>query len=743
MTAGYGASRASHVREWTSTFPITSVDDFSFPQNGSLPNATYIIEAAITAVTNPFHLLQNTITQNAMNAVNNATINSHSIMVGGLGSDSYAGQIFWDAEIWMQPGLVITFPFATKAIAEYRVARYAQAKANVKTAYQSSKNKTSFSPDSAVFPWTSGRAGNCTATGPCFDYEYHINGDIAQEFANYWTTSGDTAYFRSSLLPIYDSIATFYSDILTKNGTHWSLTNMTDPDEYANHIDNGGFTMPLIADTLSNANTLRGMFNQSQNSTWTTQSQNVLIPHDEDSDIRLEYTGMNGSVSVKQADVVLVTYPLSSVSQNYTASDSLSDLDYYAAKQSVNGPGMTYSVFSIIANQVSPSGCASYTYQQYSEHPYARAPWFQFSEQLTDNFDANGGTHPAYPFLTGHGGANQIVPFGYLGLRLIPTSAALHINPALPPQIPSIRYRTIHWRGWPILATSNQTHTTLSRPSSLSPASGAVPNSTYSRLPIPISVGPIGGDQTSFDLSLNSTITIPNRQPGLNATTPGNIAQCLPVTSSDAYLPGQFPIAAIDGAASTKWQPQLANQTASITVSLPPGHRVTSLRFDWGQAPPWNYSVVFHNSTSSTASSATSQTVHADPKVAVSAAYNATEILSIVPVQANVTTFDLTAADQVYTASYATLSIWGSQLSAGANATHMSGDGATVAEWDVIVADDDDGTGSTRKRSVGLGLGIDGGDGDGVFERELLGRAARYEKTRSRSRSRRAGGGEW
>jgi hypothetical protein len=75
---------------------------------------------------------------------------------------------------------------------------------------------------------------------------------------------------------------------------------------------------------------------------------------------------------------------------------------------------MTYAIFSIVANEVSPSGCSSYTYQQYSEQPYARAPWFQFSEQLLDDYTANGGTHPAYPFLTGHGGANQVVLFGYL-----------------------------------------------------------------------------------------------------------------------------------------------------------------------------------------------------------------------------------------------------------------------------------------------------------------------------------------
>ena len=58
-----------------------------------------------------------------------------------------------------------------------------------------------------------------------------VNGDIAQEFVNYWVTSGDTQFFEDSLFPVYNSIATFYSEILTKNGSTYQLTNMTDPDE--------------------------------------------------------------------------------------------------------------------------------------------------------------------------------------------------------------------------------------------------------------------------------------------------------------------------------------------------------------------------------------------------------------------------------------------------------------------------------------------------------------------------------
>lgn len=234
LASGFHRSLISHVTEWAKVFPDDSVDDYTFPENGSLPADRFLVESAITAVLNPYYLLQNTISRNALAFTNDAPVDTNSISVGGLTSDSYAGLVFWDAEIWMQPGLAASHPQAVKQIAKYRVERYAQAKSNAQTAYQSSRNDTIFSKNAAVFSWTSGRFGNCTGTGPCFDYEYHINGDIAQEFANYWVVSGDSGFFKGSLFPIYDSIATFYSELLIKNGSDYVLNNMTDPDEYAN-----------------------------------------------------------------------------------------------------------------------------------------------------------------------------------------------------------------------------------------------------------------------------------------------------------------------------------------------------------------------------------------------------------------------------------------------------------------------------------------------------------------------------
>ncbi|KAJ9249779.1 CAZyme family GH65 [Paecilomyces variotii] len=712
---GYEKSLHSHVSEWANVMPDGSVDDFTFPENGTLPQDEYIIDSAVSAVTNPYYLLQNTVGKNAIRESSSTSLNSESISVGGLTSDSYAGQIFWDADTWMQPGIAASHPEAAQCITNYRIAKYGQARENIHTAFTSSKNKTHFSDSAAIYSWTSGRFGNCTGTGPCFDYEYHLNGDIGLSFINQWVATGDDSFFKEKLFPIYDSIATMFSNLLERNGTSWTLTNMTDPDEYANHVDAGGYTMPLIAQTLLYANAFRKQFGIEQNSTWMDMSENVLLLRE--NGVTLEYTTMNGTAAVKQADVVLDTYPLN-YDSGYSAQDALNDLDYYAGSQSPDGPAMTWAIFSIVASEVSPSGCSAYTYGQNAYVPYARAPFYQLSEQMIDDASLNGGTHPAYPFLTGSGGANQVVLFGYLGLRLLPDNV-IHIDPNLPPQVPHVKYRTFYWRGWPISAKSNYTHTTIQRATDVSPLDTADPK--FANVTIPVHVGS-ESNPTVYRLPVNGTLTVTNRQIASRYTVAGNIAQCKPVTSTSEFEPGQFPIAAVDGATSTKWQPSYAANVSAVTVSLSQtesGAPISGFYFDWAQAPPVNATVIFHNNSVENPVSAFSSTSDSSSKsdysvvlslhnISFSDPYNpkTTDLNAINIPRGNST--NVTLSNPVPVPRFATLLIVGNQALSEAEVQAKNGTGATVAEWSIlagnstIVASDPDAEKRRLKRSSQL-----------------------------------------
>jgi len=679
--AGYYKLRSSHVKEWNTILTPDSVDNY-YLQNGSLPTDPNVKELHILARTNPFYLLSNMVGPNAVVAAgNNTKLDIYSIPVCGLGSDCYGGMIFWDADVWMAPGVQVSHPQHAQNVIKYRVEHFEQAQRNVDTAYTSSKNQTGrFTPGGAVYPWTSARYGNCTGTGACFDYEYHLNGDISLAFNNHMIITGDGKYFKDALLPVSNAIAHFFGELLDLNETSggYELWNATDPDEYANQVNNIGFTTALIQRHMLETNEFNDWFGLDTNPHWADKASKMRLPVNEDAGIIVEYTGMNGSVQVKQADVVLVDDLL-----HYPNAYSMADLDYYAAKQSLDGPAMTYSSFAVVANEVSPSGCSSFTYNMYSSSPYARAPWYQYSEQLLDNVKANGGTHPAFPFLTGMGGTNRVAIFGYLGLGLYYDK--LDIDPSLPPQIEYLNYRTFYWQGHGINATSNSTHTTLIR---LPQDTHTLPsaNTTYFTQPIPVTVGTRSGRAnftTTYSLGFEPLV-IPNRLIGETQTVAGNILQCktlLPTIQGNQ--PGQFPIAAIDGAASTKWQPYFSNTTSYLTVNLSSTAPVPirSVMMDWGAQPPSHFAIFFSNTSLppfTTDSSASERDVRlvAAGEVAISAPWDpvtAYEIKTYIGNQTNVT-----LEHAVWSGRYAHLAIRGNQVRQGAEA------GGTVAEWNLV-----------------------------------------------------------
>lgn len=281
---------------------------------------------------------------------------------------------------------------------------------------------------------------------------------------------------------------------------------------------------------------------------------------------------------------------------------------------------MTYSIFAINANALSPSGCSAFTYTLNGFLPYLRAPWYQFSEQAVDDVTKNGGTNPAFPFLTGHGGANQVVPFGYLGIRT--DQPTLFFNPSLPPQISYIKVRKFHYAGATLSATMNTTHTNITRLAS------TTLTDLYQNTSLSFIVGTPGSatsNTTSYNIAINQTLTVPNRLYFQKLTSPNNLLQCLSVTSNDSYSAGQFPVAAVDGATSTSWQPS-TNETSSLLINTTsvPASPIWSIYFNWGLRPPRSASVFFGNETSGDGQILGSEWSIDVPGIVPSLPYNAT-----------------------------------------------------------------------------------------------------------------------
>lgn len=88
--------------------------------------------------------------------------------------------------------------------------------------------------------------------------------------------------------------------------------------------------MAIVAETLMQANKFRDKFGLRENDTWDEMASDVLLIRE--NGVTLEFTTMNGSAVIKQADLVLMTFPLG-YSDNYTDQQGLNDLDYVSSTE--------------------------------------------------------------------------------------------------------------------------------------------------------------------------------------------------------------------------------------------------------------------------------------------------------------------------------------------------------------------------------------------------------------------------
>ncbi|BGP30989.1 alpha,alpha-trehalase ath1 [Rhodotorula toruloides] len=573
----------------------------------------------------------------------------------GLTSDSYAGQVFWDSITWVAPSLFTLQPDYGENIIDYYHRQLGAAEVNARE----------FNLSGALFPWTNARFGNCTGVGPCYDYEYHLNPDIALAAWQYFAATGNKTWLQEKGYPLIRGAADMIATFVKYNETtgQYYTTNMTSPDEYSNHKNNSAMTNGAFAVTLQHAQEVGGMLGYDLPSNWTAIRKNITMLQ-APSGILLEFDGFNGTTAVKQADVVLLEYPY-----EYPRSPSaaLQDLDFYSIATSPNGPGMTYSIFSIIAAELSPVGCASWSYFLQSSQPYARAPYYQFSEQTSDVYAENGGTNAAYTFLTGHGGYLQTLTHGFTGYRF--RTDRLYFDPILPPQFSQgYTLKGFKWQGgvYDIQVAQDNTKITWK-------SGGSSQNVT-------VEIAKGNSKAGNHTLTPGQSLTVPTRATS-GALVEGNIAQCQTVLTNDTrfglenntIVPGEYALSAIDGANATTWQPLTANKT-SMTIDLTSVKTIKGFHMNWGPEPPTTFSISIANSSSDVAAAMSSPI--ASGNVSILAPFNAQSANQVAIQIGNLTDAGL---PQPVFARYVSLTVEGNQ-SPGAKY------GPTVAEFAVLGA---------------------------------------------------------
>jgi trehalose/maltose hydrolase-like predicted phosphorylase len=335
---------------------------------------------------------------------------SFSLSPMGLSGLGYNGHVFWDADLWMYPVLLVLHPEIAHSLIEYRFERLEAAR----------KNAFSHGYQGAMYPWESAGSGVeetpvWALSGP---FEHHISACVGMAAWNYYCVTQDKEWLKEKGWPILSATADFWTSRVERNKPdQFDIKNVVAADEWAENIDNDAFTNGAAKVNLQDAISAAKIIGVVPNPDWDVVSQNIPILKMEDG-ITKEFASYEGQ-GIKQADVNLLSYPLKIVTDSVQVR---ADLKYYETRVPNEGtPAMTQAIFALLYSRLG-NGDKAYRFFKDAYIPNLNPPFRVIAE-------TKGGTNPY--FATGAGGILQSVLMGFGGLDITP-SGITQIKSSLP-----------------------------------------------------------------------------------------------------------------------------------------------------------------------------------------------------------------------------------------------------------------------------------------------------------------------
>ncbi|MDQ2744434.1 MAG: hypothetical protein M3Z66_19380, partial [Chloroflexota bacterium] len=167
-----------------------------------------------------------------------------SIAPMGLSSNGYNGHIFWDAELWMYPPLLLTQPDMARACLAYRE----------DTLQPAADRAATNGYRGAQFPWEAAFTGQEVTPhwADTRDFQLHITADVAIGQWWYYLNTQDIAWLRDHGFRVIRACAEFWVSRVeyVAERNRYEISDVVCADEYAAHVDNDAFTNAAVRSSL-------------------------------------------------------------------------------------------------------------------------------------------------------------------------------------------------------------------------------------------------------------------------------------------------------------------------------------------------------------------------------------------------------------------------------------------------------------------------------------------------------------
>jgi protein-glucosylgalactosylhydroxylysine glucosidase len=328
----------------------------------------------------------------------------------GLSSAAYYGHIFWDADTFMFPPLLILHPELARPIVAFRSRTREPARKNAKA------NRF----QGAMYPWEAGPRGE--ETTPRFasqnaKYENHINGDVALAAWQYWVATRDRGWLERDCWPILRDTADFWVSRVSYNvkRKRYEIGKVVAVNESLIGVDNDAWTNAIARKNLELATAAARELDRQPNPKWREVADAMYIP---------------------ETDSALLRFPLA---MNFTREQTLRAVESMlnSIRRGETGAMMGGEFYPILAAELGDQKLIGQMLAPLST-AYLRSP-FQVIAETPSNQSTN--------FITGAGAFLQQFVFGYPGLRLTENGVERKFASVLPSGIKRLTLKNITVRG--------------------------------------------------------------------------------------------------------------------------------------------------------------------------------------------------------------------------------------------------------------------------------------------------------
>lgn len=380
-----------------------------------------------------------------------------NISAKGLSGEGYEGHYFWDSEIYILPFLTLCCPELARQLLQYRYTILDSARERAKELGHKK---------GAAYAWRTINGEECSSYFPAGTAQYHINGDIAYSYIQYYLSTGDMEFIKEFGAEVIFETARIWMEIGHFDNELFKIDDVTGPDEYTALVNNNYYTNVIAKYNLQWASKIYHMLKEKDGTLlnklcckinlskdeikqFEKAAEEMYLPYNEELKINAQDdTFLSKAVwdfkgtpkdkyplllhyhpltiyryqVLKQPDTVLAHFLVESETNLETMKNSY---DYYE-KITTHDSSLSYAVYSIMASKL---------------NYYDKAYKYFIETARLDLDDTHGNTKDGI-HTANMGGTWMAIVYGFAGLRI--KEDCIILNPKLPLQWNNLRFKFLY-----------------------------------------------------------------------------------------------------------------------------------------------------------------------------------------------------------------------------------------------------------------------------------------------------------